>query len=52
MQLDTGAVTINEENAREVVTRYAHLIGHVHASEPNLVTLGEAGQITARWPKR
>lgn len=43
MQLDTGAVTINEENAREVVTRYAHLIGHVHASEPNLVTLGEGG---------
>ncbi|CAB3780698.1 hypothetical protein LMG28614_01072 [Paraburkholderia ultramafica] len=43
MQLDTGAVTINEENARDVVTRYAHLIGHVHASEPNLVTLGEGG---------
>lgn len=43
MQLDTGAVTINEENARDIVTRYAHLIGHVHASEPNLVTLGEGG---------
>ncbi|MFL9963457.1 TIM barrel protein [Paraburkholderia sediminicola] len=43
MQLDTGAVTINKENARDVVTRYAHLIGHVHASEPNLVTLGEGG---------
>jgi D-psicose/D-tagatose/L-ribulose 3-epimerase len=43
MQLDTGAITINEEDAREVVTQYAHLIGHVHASEPNLVTLGEGG---------
>jgi sugar phosphate isomerase/epimerase len=43
MQLDTGAVTINEEDARDVVARYAHLIGHVHASEPNLVTLGEGG---------
>jgi sugar phosphate isomerase/epimerase len=43
MQLDTGAVTINAEDARDVVTRYAHLIGHVHASEPNLVTLGEGG---------
>ncbi|MFL9985144.1 sugar phosphate isomerase/epimerase family protein [Paraburkholderia sediminicola] len=43
MQLDTGAVTINEEDARDVVTRYAPLIGHVHASEPNLVTLGEGG---------
>ncbi|SIT36282.1 Xylose isomerase domain-containing protein TIM barrel [Paraburkholderia ribeironis] len=43
MQLDTGAVTINEENVRDVVTQYAQLIGHVHASEPNLVTLGEGG---------
>lgn len=43
MQLDTGAVTINEEDPRQVITDYAHLIGHVHASEPNLVTLGEGG---------
>jgi sugar phosphate isomerase/epimerase len=43
MQLDTGALTINEENARDVVAQYAHLIGHVHASEPNLVTLGGGG---------
>jgi sugar phosphate isomerase/epimerase len=43
MQLDTGALTINEEDPREVVAQYAQLIGHVHASEPNLVTLGEGG---------
>ncbi|MGQ7939367.1 sugar phosphate isomerase/epimerase family protein [Paraburkholderia sp. D1E] len=43
MQLDTGAVTINEEDSRDVVTRYSPLIGHVHASEPNLVTLGDGG---------
>ncbi|WP_321936395.1 sugar phosphate isomerase/epimerase family protein [Paraburkholderia sp. J8-2] len=43
MQLDTGALTINGETPREVITKYAHLIGHVHASEPNLVTLGEGG---------
>ncbi|MGF6871727.1 sugar phosphate isomerase/epimerase family protein [Paraburkholderia sp. MM5477-R1] len=43
MQLDTGALTINEETPREIVTQYAHLIGHVHASEPDLVTLGEGG---------
>jgi D-psicose/D-tagatose/L-ribulose 3-epimerase len=43
MQLDTGAVTINEEDPRDVVAKYAPLIGHVHASEPNLVTLGEGG---------
>ncbi|MEX3764853.1 sugar phosphate isomerase/epimerase family protein [Paraburkholderia phenoliruptrix] len=43
MQLDTGAVTINKEDPRQVITDYAHLIGHVHASEPDLVTLGEGG---------
>lgn len=43
MQLDTGAITINSEDPQQVVTDYAHLIGHVHASEPDLVTLGEGG---------
>ncbi|RDJ98748.1 sugar phosphate isomerase/epimerase family protein [Paraburkholderia lacunae] len=43
MQLDTGAVTINGEDARDVIAENAPWIGHVHASEPNLVTLGEGG---------
>jgi D-psicose/D-tagatose/L-ribulose 3-epimerase len=43
MQLDTGAITINAENAADVVTRYASLIGHVHASEPDLLPLGDGG---------
>ncbi|MCE9606163.1 MAG: sugar phosphate isomerase/epimerase [Planctomycetia bacterium] len=41
MQLDTGAITINEEDVDSVLDRYAHLIGHVHASEPGLVPLGD-----------
>ncbi|TLX58048.1 sugar phosphate isomerase/epimerase [Stutzerimonas nosocomialis] len=43
MQLDTGAITLNEENAAEVVECCAPYIGHVHASEPNLVPLGDGG---------
>lgn len=43
MQLDTGAMTINGESAEHVIQAYALLIGHIHASEPNLVTLGDGG---------
>jgi sugar phosphate isomerase/epimerase len=41
MQLDTGALTINGESAAAVLENCADLIGHVHASEPNLVPLGD-----------
>jgi sugar phosphate isomerase/epimerase len=41
MQLDTGAITINSENPNDVAGNYSHLIGHVHASEPDLVPLGD-----------
>ena len=41
MQLDTGAITINEEDPCQVITEYSALIGHVHASEPDLVALGD-----------
>lgn len=43
MQLDTGALTINGEDAASVLDRSAHLIGHIHASEPNLLPLGDGG---------
>jgi len=43
MQLDTGAITINGESAEQVIKAHASLIGHVHASEPNLITLGDGG---------
>jgi D-psicose/D-tagatose/L-ribulose 3-epimerase len=42
MQFDTGALTINGEDPAAVLRDYADLIGHIHASERNLVTLGDA----------
>jgi sugar phosphate isomerase/epimerase len=41
MQLDTGAVAINNEDLSQVFDKYVGLIGHVHASEPDLITLGD-----------
>ncbi|MGC2457312.1 MAG: sugar phosphate isomerase/epimerase family protein [Gallionellaceae bacterium] len=41
MQLDTGAMTINREDPVMVLHSNATLIGHVHASEPDLVPLGD-----------
>jgi D-psicose/D-tagatose/L-ribulose 3-epimerase len=43
MQLDTGAITANREDPAAVLARSAPLIGHIHASEPGLVPLGEGG---------
>jgi sugar phosphate isomerase/epimerase len=41
MQLDTGALTINGEDPAVVLQNSASLIGHIHASEPGLVPLGD-----------
>lgn len=41
MQFDTGALSINGEDAEGVLARCAGHIGHVHASEPDLVPLGD-----------
>lgn len=41
MQLDTGALTINGEDPTVVLKDYASLIGHLHASEPDLLPLGD-----------
>lgn len=41
MQFDTGALTINEESPKFVLESWGKLIGHVHASEPDLVSLGD-----------
>lgn len=43
LQLDSGAMTINSEDPTTVLRECAGLIGHIHASEPNLVPLGEGG---------
>ena len=43
MQLDTGAITINGEDPAAVLQNCRSLIGHIHASEPNLLPLGDGG---------
>ena len=43
MQLDTGALTINGENPFTILQNCASLIGHIHASEPGLLPLGDGG---------
>lgn len=43
MQFDTGALTINGESPIVLLECSAGLIGHVHASEPDLVPLGDGG---------
>lgn len=43
MQFDTGALTINQEDPALVLEQSSALIGHVHASEPGLVPLGDGG---------
>ena len=40
MQFDTGAMTLTAEDPHEFLRNHADLIGHIHASEPNLVPLG------------
>ncbi|MFM0329229.1 sugar phosphate isomerase/epimerase family protein [Paraburkholderia strydomiana] len=41
MQLDTGAMTINGEDTAATVGACAPVIGHIHASEPGLVPVGD-----------
>lgn len=41
MQLDVGAITINNESIHEVLTRDNDIIGHIHLSEPDLKPLGQ-----------
>lgn len=40
MQFDTGALCINGESPASVCVDFQHLIGHVHASDPQLVPVG------------
>lgn len=41
LQLDVGTIAINGEPVEATIARHAALIGHVHASEPQLATLGD-----------
>lgn len=40
MQFDTGALSINGEIPSKICSEFCGLIGHVHASEPQLVPVG------------
>ncbi|MEI8635115.1 TIM barrel protein [Vibrio sp. PP-XX7] len=39
MQLDVGAMCLNQEDARAVIVQVAPLVHHIHISEPQLVPL-------------
>lgn len=41
MQLDIGALTINAEDPESIMSQCHDIISHIHASEPNLVPLGD-----------
>jgi sugar phosphate isomerase/epimerase len=43
LQLDSGAIVNNGEDYAKVIRDHAALVGHVHLSEPGLVTLGDGG---------
>ncbi len=45
MQFDTGAYIINQEDPLPLLRDEADLIGHIHASEPDLIPLGDAASI-------
>jgi len=48
MQLDTGALALNGEDPDGVIERFSGLVGHVHASEPDLVPLGDGSSAHGR----
>lgn len=43
MQFDTGALLLSGEEPATVLQANAGLIGHIHASEPDLLPLGDGG---------
>jgi sugar phosphate isomerase/epimerase len=42
MQLDTGAITINQEAMPDILSYSLNQIGHVHISEPSLAVIGDS----------
>lgn len=43
LQIDSGAMTINGEDPAAMLAAHGALVGHIHASEPDLVPLGSGG---------
>lgn len=48
LHLDTGTIAVNGEDAERVIRENADIIAHAHASEPDLLPLGEGGTDHAR----
>lgn len=48
LQFDTGTVATDADDPEAALQAHAALVGHVHASEPGLVPLGDAGEAGAR----
>jgi D-psicose/D-tagatose/L-ribulose 3-epimerase len=48
LHLDTGILTLRGEDAGCTIDSHADIVGHVHASEPHLVVLGDGGVPHAR----
>lgn len=51
LQLDLGAVTCNEENLKDIVSKNYDIIGHIHISEPHLITIGDIGTPHVEYAK-
>lgn len=43
MQLDVGAIVMNNENIQQILPELAPLVGHIHVSEPKLAPVGSLG---------
>lgn len=41
LQIDSGAMAINNENAKSILETQMHSVGHVHLSEPDLLPIGD-----------
>jgi sugar phosphate isomerase/epimerase len=41
MQLDTGSLALSDEDPAAILRNHGDLIGHIHASEPDLMPLGD-----------
>jgi sugar phosphate isomerase/epimerase len=48
LQYDTGAATINQEDPASMLEQCWRLVGHCHASEPDLLPLGDGSTDHAR----
>ena len=48
LQLDMGAIILNNENLEEILSESSNLVGHIHLSEPQLRPLNINSEIDHR----